>query len=213
MVTLKGNWCKEVHSMYTVFVVPGPTPEQLTLTSSHAALGSGEPSAHHSNTVWKPVAAVKLAKHQESVTLQGKLLQEEKHELQQQQQGVVVARRGHTDIKRLFEEVTYRQTYKRSAAGKCWTDGGNGLAMFYTDNDVVSVGVRMGKVWSDEFSINMNTNPHQGACTTLLSTHTPTSHPHFHIHILVEPPPPFSYTHSLFSSPFPHFHSLFLALL
>ena len=159
MVTLKGNWCKEVHSMYTVFVVPGPTPEQLTLTSSHAAMGSAEPSAH-SNTVWKPVAAVKLAKHQESVTLQGKLLQEQQQ--QQQQQGVVVARRGHTDIKRLFEEVTYRQTYKRSAAGKCWTEGGNGLAMFYTDNDVVSVGVRMGKVWSDEFSINMNTNPHQG---------------------------------------------------
>ena len=156
--------------MYTVFVVPGPTPEQLTLTSSHAGMGSGEPStsSYHSssNTVWKPVAAVKLAKHQESVKLQGKLLQEDKQQQQQQQQGVVMARRGHTDIKRLFEEVTYRQTYKRSAAGKCWTDGGNGLAMFYTDNDVVSVGVRSGKVWSDEFSINMNTNPHQGVYTT-----------------------------------------------
>ena len=134
-VVLKGNWSREVHSMYAVFVVPGPTPEQLTLTTAHAAHGA-HAAAH---AVWKPVASVSSGATGAGAASGAGAEDAGRY-------GVVVARRGHADIKRLFEEVTFHKTYKPSAAGKCWVDGGNGLAMFYADNDVVSVGVRMGKV-------------------------------------------------------------------
>lgn len=64
-------------------------------------------------------------------------------------------------VKRLFDQVTFPQTYKRSDAGGEWVEGGSGLSLFYANEDIVSIGVR--GAWSEEFSVNMVTSPHTGS--------------------------------------------------
>jgi hypothetical protein len=77
--------------------------------------------------------------------------------------GVVCARKGHHDIRRVFEEVTFDRTYNRTHASRSWIEGGNGLSLFHAEEDVVSIGVKMGEVWGDEFSIDMTSSPHRGS--------------------------------------------------
>ena len=77
--------------------------------------------------------------------------------------GVVCARKGHDDIRRVFEEVTFDRTYKRTNASRSWIEGGNGLSLFHAEEDVVSIGVKMGEVWGEEFSIDMASSPHRGS--------------------------------------------------
>jgi hypothetical protein len=51
-----------------------------------------------------------------------------------------------SDLQRLFDEATYDSSYKRSDVNNCWVDGGNGVALFHTDDDHVTVGVQVSPV-------------------------------------------------------------------
>jgi hypothetical protein len=54
-----------------------------------------------------------------------------------------VDRAAHSDLQRLFDEATYDSSYKRSDVNNCWVDGGNGVALFHSDDDHVTVGVQV----------------------------------------------------------------------
>jgi hypothetical protein len=128
VVHLKSNWSKEIHSMYGVFIIPTPSPQELASPKQIIVLSQGEVEIPNGDPL-----------------------------------GVVSSRKSHQDIRRVYEEIMFDHTYQRDFGGQSWIEGANGLTLFNADEDVVSIGVKMGTIWSEEFSINMVTSPHQGS--------------------------------------------------
>lgn len=62
----------------------------------------------------------------------------------------------------MFYNFSYDLFLSFSTSGKSWIEGGNGLSLFSAEEGVVSIGVKGGTVWSEEFSIDMVTSPPQG---------------------------------------------------
>ncbi len=54
-----------------------------------------------------------------------------------------------------FSQISLDHQYHREHANVCWQDGGQGMCLFHTYNDNVTIGVKNGKAWSDEISITM----------------------------------------------------------
>ena len=96
IVTLRGNFCTELTSMYAVFIVPAPAEHEVLSLTDDA----------------------------------------------------------------FFSQFSFHQSYNRDAANSSWQDGGDGVCVFYSGNDNMSVGVRNGQAWSEEFSISMSNVTH-----------------------------------------------------
>jgi hypothetical protein len=128
VVHLKSNWSKEIHSMYGVFIIPTPSPQDLASPKEITVPPHGEVEVPNGDPI-----------------------------------GVISSRKSHQDIRRVYEEIMFDHTYQRDFGGQSWIEGANGLTLFNADEDVVSIGVKMGTIWSEEFSINMVTSPHQGS--------------------------------------------------
>ncbi len=60
-----------------------------------------------------------------------------------------------------FSQIDYERTYDRAYASQCWQDGREGLTLFYSSDDVISIGVNNGKAWSDDLQISMNQVSHR----------------------------------------------------
>ena len=64
-------------------------------------------------------------------------------------------RAAHSDLQRLFDEATYDSSYQRSDVNNCWVDGGNGVALFHSDDDHVTVGVQVSPCVSVSVSVSV----------------------------------------------------------
>jgi hypothetical protein len=53
-----------------------------------------------------------------------------------------------------LEQLYFHSRYDRAIVGKAWVDGGLGLGLFHSHNDIVSVGILQDKVWSNGININ-----------------------------------------------------------
>ena len=115
-VVLGGNWSSEMHCMYSVFVIP--VPESMSNSSFNSIHASPDQIPH-----------LGLGPN-----------------LAGGETGVPPSPVDHSalgDIQRLFDEVTFDSSYKRTDANNCWVDGGNGVALFHSDDDLVTVGVQV----------------------------------------------------------------------
>lgn len=67
------------------------------------------------------------------------------------------------EFKKLLSQICFSSSYDRAIAGKSWTEGGHGLGLFHSHNDLISVGILHDKVWSNGININTNNGaPSQG---------------------------------------------------
>eukprot|EP01034_Spumella_vulgaris_P021564 gene21564-27602_t len=58
----------------------------------------------------------------------------------------------------LARQVAYCSASSQSAADQCWTEGSDGLSLFYAVDGIITVGANRGSVWSDEISVDTSKN-------------------------------------------------------
>jgi hypothetical protein len=142
VVCLRGNWCKEVGSMYSAFVLSAT--EFCDNTAESFAFTEVSPiRLQLEEFLNAPYVTTTLEKQID----QDDVKPEEILEAQD----------------RIFDQVTYPIRYDRSMADRSWTDGAHGLSLFYAENDEISIGLKGGAAWSEDLNINLAKNAAQGS--------------------------------------------------
>ena len=133
-VFLRGNWCKKVYSMYSVFVLPVPASMDLQSNSE---------------------SFVSIISNSESTVGDGALCGD--------QPVTTSAKKNDENLRRMFEEISFDKNYKCSDTSNCWIEGGNGLSLFHAEDNIVAIGLKGGSVWSDDFNIDLMTSSPTGS--------------------------------------------------
>ena len=130
VLVLKGNWNKQMSTMYSLFVIPYKKLVDLERCGpkSVSYFGSVKPKIH-SRT--------------------GKYLDNCDNEKSSQS----------TFIRRIIEEVRFLNTFDEDVKSQVWSEGGCNLTLMHSDDNLLSVGLCKGTVWSpDAISIDTKKN-------------------------------------------------------
>ena len=128
VLVLKGNWNKQMSTMYSLFVIPFKKLLDLEGSSPRSVpyFGSVKPKIHRT----------------------GASLHDSEEKSSQS-----------TFIRRLIDEVRFFSTFDDDHKSQVWSEGGCNLTLMHSDDNLLSVGLCKGTVWSpDAISIDTRKN-------------------------------------------------------
>ena len=141
-VFLKGNWSKEVQSMYSVFILPTPSGKDL---ASNPGTGTG-------TGTFSPNSLIKNVRENSTSKM-----------ISGANANINSTGKNNGDMIRMFEEISFDDNYNKSEIDSYWVEGGNGLSLYHSEDDIVSIGLKGGSIWGDELNINMMTSSPTGS--------------------------------------------------
>lgn len=144
VVVLKGNWNKNLGSMYAVAILPDPQFQISKLSPVvsgqviPAVVSKSVPSGNSNGNLIATAStrSVVAATPQSLATI-----------------------RLVKDFQALVRQIMFVHTYDKSAADRCWIDGGQHLVLFHSFDDTVALGLGQGRIWSDDISLNPTSQP------------------------------------------------------
>ena len=134
-VVLRGNWSKEMHSMYSIFLIPVPQDMIDCLSKDKKDLSKDDST---------------------NLSINSKEKEGEKGEKSHENGVKSNYSKENGLLRKMFEEVTFYSRYTPSDSDNCWVKGGNGLSLFCAEEDTVSVGVQVFTLQLINFTLTVN---------------------------------------------------------